>query len=89
MTPEIIVRALRAAGATVEDGTETAPRDARFTAADLFKLGLSGGPDSAEKRRRLQKALDLPERMSARQLLTVLNILTSREELAALAASVE
>ena len=88
MTPEVLVRALRAAGATMDDAP--APRrDDAITPADLYALGLSGGAGSAEKRRRVQKALDLPERMSAKQLLTVLNILTSREELAALAASVE
>ena len=87
MTPEIILRALKAAGATMDDAG--APRCGDLTPAALYALGLSGKPDSAEKRRRLQKALDLPERMSTKQLLTALNILTTREELAALAAAVE
>lgn len=89
MKPEVLLRALRTAGATMDDAGQTAARCAPITPADLYALGLSGGKDSAEKRRRLQKALDLPERMSTKQLLTVLNILVSREELRALLASVE
>lgn len=89
MKPEVLLRALRTAGATMDDAGQTAVRCAPITPADLYALGLSGGQDSAEKRRRLQKALDLPERMSTKQLLTVLNILVSRQELRALLASVE
>ena len=87
MTPEVILHALCAAGATM-DG-ETAPRGGEITPAVLYALGLSGRPESAEKRRALQKKLELPERMSTKQLLTVLNILVSREELEALVAAVE
>ena len=87
MTPEIILRALRAAGATIDD--VPAPPAGQITAADLYALGLSGGKDSAEKRRRLQRALSLPERMSTKQLLTALNILVKREELPGLLAAVE
>lgn len=82
MTPEIILNALAAAGATL-DGAAPQARGG-ITSADLYRLGLSGGADSAEKRRRLQKTLALPERMSTSQLLQTLNILVSREELAAL-----
>ena len=89
MKPEVLLRALRTAGATMDDAGQTAARCAPITPADLYALGLSGGKDSAEKRRQLQKALELPERMSTKQLLTVLNILVSREELRALLASVE
>ena len=87
MTPEIILRALKAAGATMDD--EAPPHAGTFTTADLYALGLSGKPDSAAKRRRLQRALELPERMSTKQLLTALNILVTREELAALLTAVE
>ena len=89
MKPEVLLRALRTAGATMDDAGQTAARCAPITPADLYALGLSGGKDSAEKRRQLQKALELPERMSTKQLLTVLNILVSREVLRALLASVE
>lgn len=78
MKPEIIIEALRRAGATIE-GEETAPVS-KITKADMFKAGFSGKPDSAEKRRELLKKLDLPEKMSADALLQVLNVLMTREE---------
>ena len=87
MTPEVILRALAAAGATMDDAA--AERRGEITAAAMYAMGLSGCPGSAEKRRRLQRALELPERMSTKQLMTALNILTSREELAELLAAIE
>lgn len=59
---------------------ETAPP---LTKADLFQLGLTGGEDSAARRKALQKRLGLPERLSANGLLQALNALYSREELRA------
>ena len=87
MTPEVILRALAAAGATMDDSGCTPHGE--ITPATLYALGLSGGENSAARRRRLQRALELPERMSAKQLLTALNILVSREELVSILASVE
>ena len=81
MRPEVLLEALRRAGATLDDCAAEAEGTLTLTKADLFRLGLSGGAGSAEKRKRLQKYLGLPERMSANQLLQVLNIVTTREEL--------
>ena len=83
MTPEILLRALEAAGATIE-GRERTAWSGTVTKADLYRWGLSGGENSREKRRTLQKTFALPERMSAGQLLQALNILSSREELEAM-----
>jgi len=77
MRPQVLLEALRRAGASVEDGAESAPR---ITKADLYARGLSGGADSASKRKALQKRLGLPEHLSADALLDVLNALMSREE---------
>lgn len=79
MKPEIILEALRRCGATFEDGTT--PRRAAITKADLFDLGLTGAPDSAARRGRLLKRLELPEHMSTNAMLEALNILLTREEL--------
>ena len=87
MTPEILLRALAAAGATMDE-RPAAPRG-EITPAELYTLGLSGRENSAEKRRRLQRALGLPERMSTKQLLTALNILVRRDELTELLAAIE
>ena len=80
MTPEIILDALRKAGATIE-GETAARTNQEITKQDLFALGLSGTPGSEEKRKRLMKRLDLPERMSPNALLQALNLLYSLEEL--------
>ena len=80
MTPEILLKALRNAGAEFADGSTPPPTREPITKQDLFALGLSGGPESAKKRAALLKALSLPAHMSANALLQALNVLFSREE---------
>ena len=80
MRPEIIVEALRKAGATIEGETDTRTRQ-EIGKADLMTLGLAGMPGSEENRKKLMKHLDLPERMSPNALLQALNLLYSLEEL--------
>lgn len=79
MTSQVILEALRKAGATMEG--EDAPQCRGITKQDLMALGLSGGPDAAAKRLALLKKLDLPEHMSANAMLQALNLLYSPEEL--------
>lgn len=79
MTKEVILEALRKAGATMEG--EDAFQCRGITKQDMMALGLSGGPDAAAKRLALLKKLDLPEHMSANAMLQALNLLYSREEL--------
>ena len=69
-----------------ECGTSNArPYEASaITKTDLYELGLSGRPDSREKRKALQKELGLPENLSANALLTALNCLYTKEQLKAL-----
>ncbi len=78
MRPEVLLEALRRAGASFEDDA-AAERPARITKADLYARALSGREGSREKRLRLLKSLDLPERMSADAMLDVLNALMDRE----------
>ena len=81
MKPEVILEALRRAGATFLDETaEPAAEKTPITKADLFALGLTGGTDSAAKRRALLKQLDLPEHLTPNGMLEALNLLYSREE---------
>lgn len=87
MSREIILEALRRAGATI-DGEEGASFH-QITKQNLAELGLSGGPGSAEKRKLLMKRLDLPEHMSANALLQALNLLYSLEELMVLVEAME
>ncbi len=82
MPPQVLVEALRRAGATFE-GDSTAPQRAGLTKADLLEKGLIG-PGSAEKRADLQRRLGLPERLTANGLLEALDLLLTREEFDAL-----
>ncbi len=79
MRPQVLLDALRRAGATFE-GQDAIKNSETITKADLFARGLSGGEGSAEKRRTLLQRLDLPERLTADGLLEVLNALMSRED---------
>lgn len=79
MRAEILLEALRRAGATFED-TQSCRTGQMITKADLFRLGLSGRENSAKKRSELIRELDLPEHLSADALLDVLNATMCREE---------
>ena len=79
MKTDIILEALRKAGATFEDG-ENVKNKEQITKLDMFFLGLSGNPDSKAKRTALLKMLDLPEHMSANALLQALNLLYTKDE---------
>lgn len=79
MTPEIILAALKNAGATIDGEQMPAPRS--ITKQDMMALGLSGGSNASERRKALLKKLNLPEHMSANAMLQALNLLYTREEL--------
>ena len=87
MTPEVILTALRNAGATIEGEAMPTPRG--ITKQDLMELGLSGGSNAGEKRKALQKKLNLPEHMSANAMLQALNLLYTLEELTEIVKSLE
>ena len=79
MPPTVLLEALRRCGATFEDeSAEAAPAEQPITKADLYELGLTGGPDSAEKRREVLRRLDLPAYLTANGLLEALNLLYGR-----------
>lgn len=88
MRPEVLMQALLRAGATVEGEEASAPRG-ELTMADLFVLGLTGRDDSAARRAALLRRLELPEHMSAKALLTVLNALFTPEELESVLNEIE
>ena len=83
MPPETLLNSREQAG--LLEGSDP-PRPAVITKADLYRLGLSGGAGSAEKRRALCRRLDLPQGLSANALPGVLSRLLTPEELETLAA---
>ena len=85
MRPPVILEALRRCGATFEEQEASCPKGT-ITKQDLMALGLSGGPNSSEKRKKLLQQLGFPTQMSSNAMLQALNLLLSREELTELAA---
>ena len=87
MSPEIILEALRRAGATFEENGSRVTGG--ITKQDMAALGLSGGANSSTMRAKLIKALDFPVHMSANALLQALNLLYTLEELSEIVKSLE
>lgn len=81
MSPAVLETALRRAGVTLLEGTESAGQGPALTKADLFACGLSGGEGSREKRQKLLKKLGLPAHLSPNAMLPVLSALYDRESL--------
>ena len=79
MRPQVLLDALKRAGATFEGENLSVTADL-ITKADMYKMGLSGGEGSRAKREALLKKLELPSKLSADAMLDVLNALMSREE---------
>lgn len=76
MDPDILREAFARAG--VIEGRET-PVDP-ITRQDLYEDGLTGGPNSAERRRALYARLGLPKRLSTSAALELLNHMLTREQ---------
>lgn len=87
MRPEILLEALKKAGATMEG--ESASSCHAITKQDFMELGLSGGANAAQLRKKLLQKLDLPEHMSANALLQALNLLYTVEELGDIVKNLE
>lgn len=80
MRPDVIMDALRNAGATIE-GESASHTAGNITKQDFVELGLSGGKNSAANRLKVLKKLDLPEHMSCNAMLQALNLLIDLDTL--------
>lgn len=80
MEPAVIVEAVRRSGAHFL-GESACEGRGGITKAEFYALGLSGGENSAAKRRSVALALCLPERLSANELFAALNALYDRKTL--------
>ncbi len=81
LSPQVILKALEDANI---DMKEVAKEKVQVTPTDLYEWGISGTPQSAQKRREFLKQLDLPPRLSKRALCQVLSTLYDKSELQAL-----
>lgn len=80
MKEEVIIKALRDAGCTI-DGENEDKADSGITKADLYSLGLTGGAGAKERRAEVAKILGIPAKLSSNMMLDVLNRLTTFDEL--------
>ena len=81
MRPQVILDALRRAGATFAQQDESEmPVHPVITKADFYEWGLSGRPDSTARRAAVLHALDLPAHMTANALLEFINAMEVRED---------
>lgn len=83
MPDAVLLEALKRAGVCAQSDSVSDER--KITKNDLYFLGLSGGENSAEKRRRLLCSLNLPEHLSTSSLPGVLNSLMTYDEFKKLA----
>lgn len=81
ISEEIIIDAIRKSGARVDGASDGKRADKPITKADFYRLGLSGGADSEDKRRRLAKMLGIPSKLSANMLLSAVNRMLTEDEL--------
>ena len=78
VSSEILIQALQKAG--VSSSSSESSSHKKVTNVDLFEDGFSGGPDSREKRLKLLRFLELPERMTTKALLQVINSIMTYDE---------
>lgn len=76
VSAEILIKAFESSGALCE---KTSGKN--ITNLDLYELGLVGTKDAHSKRKALLKALDLPEHISSKAMLDILNKCFSKDEL--------
>lgn len=69
MDDQIIIDALRKAGVDLGEGNV---KRKTLSKSDLYEMGLSGRPNSAQKRQELKKKLGLPQYLSTNKLMDIL-----------------
>ena len=80
VSDEIIIKALRNAGATIlGEDVRIEPKE-KITKTDMYENGLSGGKESSVRRERLAEELSLPKTMTSNALVEAMNILITRDE---------
>ena len=79
MSTEVLLSAFKKAGIDPETGDSE--RTEPFSKAFLYELGLSGGSNSSEIRKKICERFSLPKMLSANSLAEILPIVTTEAEL--------
>lgn len=77
MSPEMIEEALKRSGVI---GRKVPRNTRKITKNDMYLLGLSGRDNSALKRKRLLRKIELPESLSSSAMIDIVNTLYTYEE---------
>ena len=80
MSPEIILDALKRAGATFENSDAEKNHGEKVTKTDFYNLGLTGTPDSSKNRSIVISHLGLPALITTNGLIDAVNVLLPRKE---------
>lgn len=78
--PEIL-NALKRGGVICEEKKEEIDKKDPITKLDLFEIGVFGGTDSSQKRKKLLQELKLPEHLSTNSLVKMLNQFITKDKL--------
>ena len=89
ISEDIILNSLRKSGAEICGIRAERRAKTPILKSDLYALGLSGRENSQKIRKELLKELDLPSKMSANMLISVINRILTKEELCALVDKIE
>lgn len=81
ISPKLIIEALERAGI----GQDTSQEREKATMTDFIDVGLSGGKNSGELRKKLLSQLGLPQSLTARATLDAVNSMMSKDEFLRLA----
>ncbi|MCR5207189.1 MAG: DUF4093 domain-containing protein [Eubacterium sp.] len=76
MSREVLLKAFKSADISSQRSENPDP----VTTYDLYENGFSGKPDSKKKKKALLKALELPEFLSTKALLTYINTTMTKKE---------
>ena len=79
LSEEILMEAFQRYG--IEPAGEKKKNREEIRTIDLYRLGLSGRENSRKKMVRLLRYMNLPERLSTKEVCEVLNIITTKAEL--------
>lgn len=78
ISPKLLTQCFEKAGVVASTVEKSQKRE--ITLTDFYEDGLTGSPDSKQKRLKLLKRLDLPERMSTKGLIEILNAFITFDE---------
>ena len=86
VSKDIIIEALNKAGVLLTEKSENIDK---ITNIDLYEDGFSGTPNSSIKRKLLLRKYDLPELLTTKSMLEILNCMISKQEYKKAVAEVE